>query len=63
MSEKQRRMADPLWVRCCELWDKLEPYERDMIVKAMEYMVEKVAERSDCLGDEVGRGDGGYGEG
>jgi len=24
---KKKRLADPYWLRCCELWDKLTEYE------------------------------------
>ena len=56
MKEKiNERAKDPLWVRCCELWDELEPFDREIVVKAMEYMAEKAEERRG--------GGGGSGEG
>jgi len=34
---KKKRLADPYWLRCCELWDKLTEYERAAVIEMMEY--------------------------
>lgn len=44
---KPLRMADPLWVECCKLWDQLTETDRSIVVKAMEYMAEKAANIKD----------------
>lgn len=55
---KGPRMADPLWVRCCELWDQLKPEERSIVVKAMEYMVGGQRMESELTNDESSNGGG-----